>query len=56
MSGSRTNRLLTRIWKIFDLRLVLPENSHCKILIKKWPMGALTNAPYTAIFGTRELK
>ena len=40
---------------IFAVKLVLPENILCNILIKKWPNGALMKAPYTAILGTREL-
>lgn len=51
-----TTKLLTRICKILALRLVLPRNSHCSIVIMTWPSGALMKAPYRAILGTRDVK
>jgi len=40
----------------FARTLVLPSKNHCRILIRMCAMGALTIAPYKAIFGTREVK
>lgn len=42
---SLTMILLTKICMIFALTLVRPLNTHCRRLIKTWPMGALMNAP-----------
>lgn len=42
---TRTTRLLTRICKILDFRLVRPANSFCRMLMRTWPMGALMKAP-----------
>ena len=52
----RTIKLLARIWRIFAFRLVRPEKSLCRMLIKTCPRGALIKAPYAAIFGTRDVK
>ena len=43
--GVLTTRLLTRIWKIFAFKLVRPANSRCKMLMSRWPSGALMKAP-----------
>jgi hypothetical protein len=48
--------LLTTICRILALRLVRPRKTFCSSQMKKWPMGALTRAPYAAILGTREVK
>jgi hypothetical protein len=51
-----TRRLLTRICRIFALRLLRPWKTFCSRLMRTWPRGALTSAPYNAILGTREVK
>jgi hypothetical protein len=49
-------RLLTRICIIFAFRLLRPWKTFWRRLMRTWPRGALTMAPYRAIFGTREVK
>ena len=51
-----TIRLLTRICRILARRLVRFANVRCRREMRRWPMGALTKAPYAAILMIRELK
>jgi len=40
----------------FAFRLLRPWKTFCRMLMRKWPRGALMTAPYRAILGTREVK
>jgi hypothetical protein len=52
----RTIRLLTKIWRIFAFKLFRPWNIFWRMWMRKWPSGALTKAPYMAIFGILDVK
>lgn len=51
-----TMRLLMIICMIFDFKLVRLRKVFCSRKIRKWPIGALTRAPYAAILGTLDVK